>query len=176
MEYEQFIIDVPSGAGHQEYCAIFAGSLLRRGPNVHPNESDRRYGISVSADLISNEVLLGKLRGKNNTVHIGSGIKPAVLVRNRAMGLLDALKTATFLERTFHDLHWIGLTPDRVVRYVSKRLLVRAFDYERPGAKGTGLALIGVEMVDDEIKSVLQELNVEWRRRQEEWFGDGSDE
>lgn len=170
MEYQEFIIDVPAGEGHQEFCTIFAGSIPPRGYEVRPAETDRRYGITISADLISDESLLSKLRVKENKVNIGSGIKPSVVLRNSDGKLLDSIATAESLETAFHDLHWVGLTPDRVVRYVKKRLLVKPYDYHNPHAKGTGLALLAVEMDEAQIKGSLKELSQKWVEEQSERF------
>lgn len=170
MEYQEFIIDVPAGEGHQEFCTIFAGSILPRGYEVRPAETDRRYGIAISADLISDEALLGKLRVKDNKVNISSGLKPSVVLRDSDGKLLDAIATAESLETAFHDLHWVGLTPDRVVRYVKKRLLVKPYDYRNPHAKGAGLALLAVEMDEAQIETALKELRDEWLDLQSERF------
>lgn len=170
MKYQEFIIDVPAGEGHQEFCTIFAGSIPPRGYEVRPAETDRRYGITISADLISDEALLGKLRVKDNKVNISSGLKPSVVLRNSDSELLDAIGTAEILETVFHDLHWVGLTPDRVVRYVRKRLLVMPYDYRNPRAKGIGLALLAVEMKTDDVDAALKQLSDEWRDLRSERF------
>jgi len=170
MEYQEFIIDVPAGEGHQEFCTIFEGSIPPRGYNVRPAETDRRYGITISAELILDEALLGKLRVKDNKVNISSGLKPSIALRNSDGKLLDAIGTAESLATVFHDLHWVGLTPDRVVRYVRKRLLVKPFDYHNPHAKGTGLALLAVEMHEAQIEASLKELSKKWAEEQSERF------
>lgn len=170
MEYQEFIIDVPAGEGHQEFCTIFAGSILPRGYEVRPAETDRRYGITISADLISDEALLGKLRVKDNKVNISSRLKPSVVLRDSDGKLLDAIATAESLETAFHDLHWVGLTPDRVVRYVKKRLLVRPFDYDNRADKGTALSLLGVEMNTIDIDHSLRKLSDEWHQEAKERF------
>ena len=95
-----------------------------------------------------------------------SGWHPADL----AGELLDAIGTAEILETVFHDLHWVGLTPDRVVRYVRKRLLVMPYDYRNPRAKGIGLALLAVEMKTDDVDAALKQLSDEWRDLRSERF------
>lgn len=85
--------------------------------------------------------------------------------------MLDATRIAAFLEATFRDLHWVGLTPDRVVRYIPKRLLVQPFDYETRRQKGTGLALVAVEMHIWDINASVKDLSEKWREEQEARFG-----
>ena len=171
MEYDRFIIDVPAGEGHQEFCTIFAGSFIPGYIGSRPNEGDRRWSISISADLIQDKKLLGKLRlNDDRMVVISSRLKPIVVLRDPLFQLMDSVATASFLEHTFHDLHWIGLTPDMVVRYVSKRLLVRPFDYDNHAGKGTSLSLMGVEMNSLDIESSLRKLSNEWRQEQKDRF------
>lgn len=178
MEYQPFIIEVPAGAGHQEYCTIFGGALLPRTDDSRPREDDRRYGITIDTNLIvlttaltGQEDLLGKLAIRDNKVHISSRLRPQIALRSYADGLLDGFAAADFLEVTFHDLHWIGLTPDRVVRYIPKRLLVQPFDYNTRHQKGSGLSLVAVEMSAAYIEAALKDLSEKWREEQEARFG-----
>lgn len=178
MEYQPFIVKVPAGEGHQEYCTIFNGHMLPRSPEERPREDDRRYQISIEPGLlvagtliVGQEDLLGKLEIRGNKVNLSSMFRPQIALRHRVTGLLEATAAADFLETTFHDLHWVGLTPDRVVRYIAKRLLVQPFDYKTRHQKGTGLRLVAVEMDVDDIEASLKDLSTKWRQEQEARFG-----
>lgn len=163
MEYQPFIIEIPTGEG-QDYCTIFAG--------YRPREGDRSYGITINVDFLAGqEYLLGKLEPRDNRLHVSSMFRPQIALRDHLRALLDATSAADFLETTFHDLHWVGLTPDRVVRYIAKRLLVQPFDYKTKHQKGTSLRLVAVEMNVDDILFSLNDLSEKWRQEQEYRFG-----
>lgn len=171
MEYQPFIVEVPTGEG-QDYCTIFAGALLPRTDDSRPREDERRYGITIDVALIvGQEDLLGKLQPRTNRLNVGSLHKPQIALRHRGTGLLYGTHTAAFLERTFYELHWIGLTPDRVVRYIPKRLFVQPYDYNTPHQKGTDLRLVAVEMDVDDIKASLKHLSAAYQQQQEDRFG-----
>ncbi len=63
------------------------------------------------------------------------------------------------------------MTPDRVVRYIAKRLLVKPYNYTTKHFKGTGLALLGVEMNAADIEASLKDLSENRRQEQEARFG-----
>lgn len=173
MEYQPFIIDVPAGEGHQEYCTIFQGHLLPRHPEARPCEEDRRFGITIDAGLISAEHkdLIEKLSICDGKLNIGSLYRPQIVLRNYNMTILSAISSADYLASTFEGLSWVGIGPDKVCRYVSKRLLVKRFDYKTRHRKGSALGMLAVEMNVTEIDASLKLISEQWREEQEARFG-----
>jgi hypothetical protein len=150
--------------------------MLPKSPEVRPSEDDLRYGITIGTSLLAGqEDLLGKMSIRDKKVNVGSRFRPQIALRNSLGEMSTGIYAAEYLERTFHDLHWIGLTPDRVVRYIPKRRYVQPFDYKirehGGGRRFTGLRLVAVEMNVHDIDTSLRALSEAYRQEEEARFG-----
>ncbi len=94
-----------------------------------------------------------------------SGAPPGMTKTSLPDLRLDASETASFPERSFPDLHWLGAIPDQVVAHLPKRLLVDKCEVDSPYARErvTRLSLIGVEMRSEDITEELKRINADWR-------------
>lgn len=164
---KNFIIKVPAGADHQEYAALFSPT------KVHKDHKGF-YGISLDAGLLRSQLpegvkmpdvkLAKRERPVRETVYVKSETMPIIATRG---GEGDSADTPTvtmhFFRDYFHDLHWIGLTPDRVIRYVSKQILVNVATWRHPitHIDITVAMLKGVMLNRSEIVQVIENLHKE---------------
>lgn len=165
-ESKKFIIKIQAGSGHQEYASLFSPA------KIVGLKMDGLYGIMVDAELLQMQLPDGVQMPKTRrverdgvvreVVHIRSKIKPMMATRERDGTRVDGpTATMDFFERYFHDLHWIGLTPDRVIRYVSKEILM-TIDLVQCGHYDTEVifpALLGVMMNRAEIVQAIEDLH-----------------
>lgn len=151
-ESKNFIIKIPAGGGHQEYVSLFSPAKIVSG------NTDGLYGLVVDAELLRMQLPDGVQMPKTKflvrdgiereAVHIRSKIKPAIATRERDGTRVDgATATMDFFERYFHDLHWIGLTPDKVIRHVSKEILMIVVSGSHP--------ILGSDVIVAEIEGVI---------------------
>lgn len=164
MDDKQFIVTVPAGNGHQEYAALFKGVRM---PWAKADEP--LYAISLAPHLFEDHHLSGvHVAPISGLVHVSSQIRPVIVLREKGV-IMEPSNAAYFIEREFHDLHWIGKTPDQIIRYLPKRILARKFENRADRQMKSSLVLMGVEM---HCEDVLEEV----KRAQREWMDRAKDE
>ena len=166
-------INIPAGKAHQGFAAIFnpnPGSP--RTPNVRLHPDDGFYGMWVEASCVLNKYPDFPVKPKETSAgegfYLKSKSKPTLaLEMDRSGKPMDMMVAAAKFERMFHDLHWIGVTPDEVIRFTAKTVL---FDIHQkpntPVGKKTLLVLRGVMMHEQDILREMQ-------RIKDECFRDG---
>lgn len=161
-----FIINVPAGETQQAYCNIFEGRMIPPlDVRLRPSEADIQYGIAIKPELIEDKVLAAKLPvGRQGWTHVNSKMQPIIALK-RDGKLLDIASSQSFLDLKFHDLGWIGLTPDGLVGHLQKRLLVRPYEITSrlDSSRHKRLALIGVEMRCEHVEEELKRLRADWK-------------
>lgn len=151
-------IHVPTGKAHQGFATIFNPNPgMPRSPDTRLSPSDAFYGMWVDASCVLSKYpdfsVKPKVTSCGEGFYMKSKVKPMIALEQdrsgRPMDMWDAMKK---FDRMFHDLHWIGLTPDRVIRFVPK---VVTFDIHQIANRFIGkmdiLALRAVMMNEEDI-------------------------
>lgn len=161
-----FTVQVPEGAKWQGHGAIFQPKpLLPIDAKTKPRPDDGFYFIRVHADCV-----LGKYPDFDVEPRDGqwfdmkSKVRPVVVLSNGDLGAnpLPIQESSSKLAAMFHDLHWSGFTPDRVIRHIPKRIAFTTFESNHQFlGKKTILMLQGVMLNEDDILSSIEKLQSE---------------
>jgi len=162
MKDNAFIVDVPAGAENQGYDCLFKPSQI--GPQF-----GERWSICVKTDIARAAAgdlakYLPKPGAKIDMIPFGSNHRPSILASRNGRPLA-IMQSANFFEATFHDLHWIGLTPDRVIRHVEKKLFVEHYFVEakRKHAFVLRAVMIDADGIEESYKRLSDEMQSDLR-------------